>query len=315
MNPAGLIITPDSLDFAAYLAESEPHAKVLPATAWREELIDVVENGNHIYGAKLPWAKTHDLIRFRGGEVTLWQGINGHGKSQLLGMVALGFAAQGESVCIASFEMTPKATLYRMLRQVAQSGNPSSLFANEFIDWLTGKFWIYNQMGSATPEMLAAVIRYCADRLQIKHVVIDSLMRVVKGEDDYNRQKDFVGLLCSLARDYNLHIHLVHHVRKMESEFDVPGKFHSKGSGAITDQVDQVLTVWRNKKKEREIEKLIHNRNVPDEILAKSDALLICDKNRHGDWEGDVKLWFHPVSLQYTANMQRQPIDLMRAIG
>ena len=154
-----LIITPDTIDFRTYMAESEPHAKVLPTDTWREELLDIVANGNQPKGATLPWKKTHDQLRFRGGEVTLWQGINGHGKSQLLGMVCLGFAAQMERVCIASFEMTPRATLHRMMKQAAQNGNPPLSFVDQYLERLTGKLWIYNQLGQATPEMLGAVIR------------------------------------------------------------------------------------------------------------------------------------------------------------
>ncbi len=307
-----LIITPDTIDFQTYMAETEPDAKVLPADTWREELLDLVANGNQLQGATLPWKKTHDQLRFRRGEVTLWQGINGHGKSQLLGMVCLGFAAQMERICIASFEMTPRATLHRMMKQAAQNGNPPLSFVDQYLGWLTGKLWIYNQLGQATPEMLAAVIRYCADKLKIQHVVIDSLMRVVAGEDNYNAQKDFVGRLCSLARDHNIHIHLVHHVRKLEDEKKMPGKFDSKGSGAITDQVDQVLTVWRNKEKQKSLAQITFDKKPPTpEIENQPDAILACDKNRHGDWEGGIGLWYHEASLQYTSDNQRKTIDLL----
>ena len=108
-------------------------------------------------------------------------------------------------------------------------------------------------------------------------------MRVVAGEDNYNAQKDFVGRLCSLARDHNIHIHLVHHVRKLEDEKKMPGKFDSKGSGAITDQVDQVLTVWRNKEKQKTIEQFTFDKKLlTPEIENKPDSILACDKNRHG---------------------------------
>lgn len=303
----------DTFDFRAYMEESEPQAKVLPAETWRDDLIDITKNGNQTSGAMLPWVKTHDKIRFRGGEVTLWQGANGHGKSQLLGMACLGFASQNERVCIASFEMTPKATLYRMMKQAAQNGNPSAEFVDQFLEWVNGKLWIYNQIGQASPEMLAAVIRYCVHKLNIKHIVIDSMMRVVMGEDDYNQQKDFVGKLCNLARDHNVHIHLVHHIRKLADESQVPGKFDSKGSGAITDQVDQVLTVWRNKKKQRDVEKSLRSSGeVSLDLKNEPDALLVCDKNRHGEWEGRITLWYHAQSLQYASDSRGIPIDLMK---
>ncbi|NYT76633.1 AAA family ATPase [Alcaligenaceae bacterium] len=306
------IITPDTFDFRAYMAESEPKAKVLGADTWRDALMASVRNGNKITGAMLPWSVTHDNLRFRGGEVTLWQGINGHGKSQLLGQACLGFANQGEPVCVASFEMKPVSTLNRMLRQVAMNDRPSEKMVNGLMDWAKGKFWLYDQLGTVKPEMIYAVIRYCADKLKIKHIVIDSLMKCVRGEDDYNGQKDFVDMLTGLARDLEVHIHLVHHVRKGENEEKVPGKFDSKGSGAIADQVDQVLTVWRNKKKERAVESLRRQHKEIDlETSDKPDALLICDKNRHGEWEGSVRLWYHHQSLQYVNDKRLQPLNMV----
>lgn len=305
------IITPDSFDFAAYMIESEPKAKVLNASTWHGALLDSVRCGDKITGAKLPWSKTHDHLRFRGGEVTLWQGINGHGKSQLLGQATIGFAAQGEKVCVCSFEMKPVSTLKRMLRQFAMNDKPSEEAVNRLMEWAKSRYWLYDQLGTVRPEMIYAVIRYCADKLKIKHIVIDSLMKCVRGEDDYNGQKDFVDVLTGLARDLDVHIHLVHHVRKGENEEKVPGKFDGKGSGAISDQVDQVLTVWRNKKKERMLEKIVGAKQPIDEETRNApDALLICDKNRHGEWEGRVALWYHPQSLQYTGDNRCMPLDL-----
>lgn len=307
------IITPDTFDFRRYMVETEPQVKVLPIDTWRNQLVDAVKNGSHVTGAKLPWAKTHDHLRFRGGEVTLWQGINGHGKSQLLGQACISFASQGERVCIASFEMKPISTLKRMLRQWVMNDKPGEQAVDQMLEWGKGKFWLYDQLGTVQPEMIYAVIRYCADKLKIKHVVIDSLMKCVRGEDDYNGQKNFVDHLTGLARDLDIHVHLVHHVRKGENEEKVPGKFDGKGSGAISDQVDQVLTVWRNKKKERVIDALIRtHQEIDEKTKSEPDALLMCDKNRHGEWEGRIALWYHPPSLQYTSDNRCIPLDMTR---
>ena len=306
------ILNSGEIDFQAYMAESEPHAKVLAAESWRDDLTKFVEQGETITGATLPWSKTHDLLRFRPGEVTLWQGINGHGKSELLGQACIGFANQNERVCIASFEMKPQSTLKRMLRQTAMNGKPSVAAVNRLFDWSRDRMWLYDQQGTVTPEMLYAVIRYCADRLKIRHMVIDSLMKCVRGEDDYNGQKDFVDMLCTLARDLKMHIHLVHHAKKGEDEDKIPGKFSAKGSGAIVDQVDQMLTVWRNKKKERVVEKELREQGaISDETHDTPDSLLICDKNRHGEWEGRINLWRHAESLQFTADKRRQPLNMI----
>lgn len=310
------IINSSDFDFRAYMAETEPLAKVLPALAWRDDLARSVENGDAITGAKLPWVKTHDLLRFRPGEVTLWQGINGHGKSELLGQACIGFACQAEPVCIASLEMKPQATLKRMLRQTAMNRTPGVQAVDRLIDWSRDRLWLYDQQGTVKPAMLYAVARYCADRLKVRHLVIDSLMKCVRGEDDYNGQKDFVDMLCTLARDLGMHIHLVHHAKKGEDEDKVPGKFSAKGSGAIVDQVDQMLTVWRNKKKERIAEAdLRKNGELSADTLDMPDTVLICDKNRHGEWEGRIQLWRHAESLQFVGDSRRRPIDMIGSLA
>ncbi|MDS1141729.1 AAA family ATPase [Pusillimonas sp. SM2304] len=308
------IITPESFDMAAYMRESEPKVKVLSPLAWRDALVQSTRAGesSELTGARLPWAKTHDMIRFRGGEMSLWQGMNGHGKSQLVGQVMTGFSAQDEPSCIASFEMKPLANLKRMLRQVAMTATPSESAADRFVKWLDKRMWFYDQMGSVRPEMVYAVIRYCAEQLRVKHFMVDSLMKCVQGEDDYNGQKAFVDQLTSLARDYNIHIHLVHHVRKSENEDRPPGKYDAKGTGAIADLVDNFLTVWRNKPKERAVEiELRKNNCVSEDTAAKPDSMIICDKQRHGDWEGRINLWFNRPSLQYTGDRSGRPLEMI----
>ncbi len=77
--------------------------------------------------------------------------------------------------------------------------------------------------------------------LCVQHIFIDSLMKCVKNEDDFNGQKGFIDELTALARDHNVHIHLVHHIRKQASDEVTPNKNDLKGSGSISDQVDNVF--------------------------------------------------------------------------
>ena len=303
-------IDSSDIDFKKYGEDYATHAKVLSPLNWSEELLDYVRNGSRITGATLPWAKTHDFLRFRPGELTIWQGINGHGKSQLLGQACIWFAAQKESVCIASFEMKPVATMHRMLRQASMVSNPSEEFAQKFLKWMDKKIWIYNQLGDCTPEMIYAVVRYCAGELGIKHVVIDSLMKIVQGEDSYNDQKNLVSKLSNLSKDFNVHIHLVHHVRKLENEDKTPNKFDSKGSGAVIDLADQLITIFRNKRKERAMTAKLVSGNVDTKLADEFDAFMTVDKNRHDGHERTYGLGFHSPSLQYTGTNKCVPFDL-----
>jgi len=295
-----LTLSDDTIDFQALANEPTDIERLVSPANFRQDTIDYLTGAGVLHGATLPWGETHDNIRFRPGEVSLWMGMNGHGKSLLTSQVFLDFIHQGQKVCIASFEMKPKATLARMARQAAMSSSPSIAFVNGFIDHAVGKLLMYDKQGNVDAQNLLGIIRYAARKHGIQQFVIDSLMKCVKGEDDYNGQKDFVNSLCSLAQDENLHIHLVHHSRKLADENQLPGKMDAKGSGAIVDQVDQSFVVWRNKKKEEAI-----RAGNKDYDLTKPDAILRCDKNRHGEWEGSIGLYFSQGPLHYARHQGR----------
>ena len=289
-----------------YTVEDEVQAKVYDGSTFRDELIDSFHLPEQIHGAKLPWGSTHFNIRFRTGETTIWAGINGHGKSQLLGMVSLGWIAQGESVLNISLEMKPLATLKRMAIQACMNDQPTDMIINKFMDFMLGAGYVFNHQGNIDPRLIFGTIRYAASK-GIKHVIIDSLMKCVKGVDDYNAQKDFVNQITQLAQQYNVHIHLVHHIRKQENEQKIPNKFDLAGSGAMTDLADQVIIVYRNKQKEHALEKA----PLDKDTQSMPDAVLSIDKNRHGEWEGRIPLWYSPSSKQYLSDSRKQPLDLM----
>lgn len=300
------VIEADDIDWARYMQDSDPAAKVRPASLYIELVKEkLARKGVRPDGALLPWSKTHADVALRPGEVSVWAGINGHGKSILTGQVVLGLMAQQIRCCIASFEMKPETTLGRMVRQASGGDSPSPQFADRFGSWSDSRLWLYDQQGQVDPLRIIAVLRYCHERLKMQHVVIDSLMKVIRGEDDYNGQKDFVDALTAIARDTGMHIHLVHHSKKREDESKAPGKFDLKGSGAISDQVDNVFIVWRNKKKQFDAQAGVL---VDDD---KPDQLLICDKQRNGEWEGRFALWFHAPSQQYVAGSNAGPLEFM----
>lgn len=298
------VIAPD-VDFSAYMEETDHEHKVIKASAYADEVVDYYHGEKRNLGAGMPWNKTHAQVRFRKGEVTLWAGMNGHGKSIILGQTCLGFVAQRQKVCIASMEMKPMITMARICRQASGMIVPDVEFIREFHEITDGWMWLYDQQGTVKAEMMLAVLRYCSDVLGIDHFVIDSLMKCGIGEDDYNKQKWFIDCITSIARDTGMHIHLVAHSRKAKDEYAPPGKMDVKGTGAITDQVDNVMTVWRNKKKEAEMQE-------GDQSSRDSpDALIICDKQRNGEWEGKVGLWFLPSSMQFVENGRDGPMNML----
>lgn len=212
--------------------------------------------------------------------------------SLALGQVLIGFLGQGMGSCIASLEMAPRITLARMCRQYFRVSRPEPELIREFHDSVGKHLCVYDQSGTVTDKKIFAVIRYAAEELGLKHFVLDSLMKCGIAEDDYTGQKMFVDRLCAEAKDTGMHIHLVAHSKKQKDELVPPGKMDVKGAGSMTDQVDNVITWWRNKKKEQA--------DCPDQ--SEPDAMLICDKQRNGEWEGRAAFWFDRVSQNFVEN-------------
>jgi twinkle protein len=283
-------------DFDAYMDArgSEDHANVKTPSNFTDELLAYFEGGDKP-GDCMPWTKTHNNIRFRPCEITIWNGINGHGKSNVLGQVIL-YLLRERKACIASLEMKPVTTLSRMVRQALGGRNPTADFITKFVDHADGKLWLYDQQGTVSAEKIIKVIYYTAEKLGVEHFVVDSLLKCGMGEDDYNGQKKFVDRLCAVAKDTNVHVHLVTHAPKGTNEFERPGKFQVKGTGAIVDQADNCLSVFRNKKKEKEIAE----KGITEELRIIPDCFIGCDKQRNGEWEGSIGLWFDQDSMRYS---------------
>lgn len=299
----------DDIDFGAFMVEPEAKQTVRPASDWAQEVIDRMMLPAEQRGTFLPWKKAAQWFRLRPNELTLWPGINGHGKSLVLNQVMLCAAAQGEKVLVCSMEMRPVLTLERMSRQTTKKRHPTPAQIRGFHSWSDGRMWIYDKVGSVNWKHLLAVCRWAVVNLGITHVVIDSLMRCGVAETDYDGQKAFVDALCSFKNDNPVAVHLVMHSRKKEDEFAPPGKFDAKGTGTITDLADNVMTVWRNKKKEAMRES---GTPMKDDMIRAPDSMVICDKQRNHDWEGKIGLWYHADSMQYVEHgIDPQPMELM----
>jgi twinkle protein len=306
-------LSDDDIDFDSYLAATDSDAKVKQAGVWKEEFEAELISPPVDRSVSLPWGSTIDSFAFRPGEVSVWAGGNGSGKSLMTGQVMLGLIKQNQKICIASFEMKPKITLKRMIRQFAGKSLESNHYVqtptqqkrdayDRFFGFIDNRLWLYDQQGTVNSRMIEAMCHHCATKLSIQHVVIDSLMKCVPGEDSYNEQKDFVDRLTAIARDHDIHIHLVHHIRKLSSEEVRPSKSDLRGSSAITDQVDNVLILWRNKKKQHSMER---GESVDPMI---PDAYLMCEKQRNGEREPWFEFYFHLDSQQFIDRLNGMPM-------
>lgn len=266
-------------------AKTQDPDELKPAQSYVDHVMNLFyPNDTHMSGYDTPFQKTNERIHFRPNELSIWTGINGHGKSQFLGFLMLHLMRQQARVCIASLEMKPERLLMRLTRQVTATAQPSEALIRQAHDWYSDKLWLFDLVGTAKTDRLLDVFRYARQRYGVDVFLLDSMLKCNIADDDYNAQKAFLEQLCDFKNAHPCHVHVVAHPRKGVDENNIPGKLDIKGSGSISDLADNCFTVWRNKDK--------HTTSDPDCVWS-------CHKQRNGEWEGKIALWFDSESFQY----------------
>ena len=228
-------------------------------------------------------------IGFRPGEVTIWTGISSHGKSAILSQVMLEAMELNQRVAIASMEMTGVQTLYRMTCQKCNHPLPLREAIAETNKWMSGKVWIFDVLGNVDTKKLAELMDYSHARYGVHHFVIDSLMKVAVGSEDYDGQRNFLNSLTSFSQRTGSHVHLVAHARKGKDESMSPGKMDISGSGNIINQADNILSVWRNKDKEIKVRE---NKMSEEQERDHPDTKVCCMKQRENGIEFELPFKF-----------------------
>lgn len=262
-------------------------------------------------GYESPWSKSREIIRFRPNELSIWTGTNGHGKSQFLGQVMLSLMQQGAKVCVASLELRPFKFLKRLTIQATAMRNFSQEYARESLQWYGGKLWLVSLYKKDKAKTMMELFEYARQRYGIDVFVIDPFAKLGISQDDYKTQTDFIEGLCDFKEKHNCHIHLVVHPRKGENEFASPNKMDIKGTGTITDLADNCFIVWRNKEKEKAVQKQANGYSLTDkeaEKILMPDVMWRCDKQRDEEGqESALGFWFDNNALQYLEGEHHKP--------
>ncbi|MDL2254340.1 AAA family ATPase [Ruminococcaceae bacterium OttesenSCG-928-I18] len=197
------------------------------------------------------------------GDVTVWTGKRGEGKSTVLSQILLDAIEDGKRVCAYSGELRADRFQYWVDLQAAgpehvkcyddeKSGRTVYFVEKEnrkmIHNWYDGYFWLYDNAITLTDEesTVLKVFERAAKRHDCKVFLIDNLMTVDFGkmnEKDYLlRQTQFINQVAAFANLYNVHVHLVAHPRKTEKITDADDV---SGSGNVTNRVSNVISVKR----------------------------------------------------------------------
>lgn len=292
-----LLLRPTPIEWEKYTLTDDDLAAFVEPRSLVGKISDLIHGRGAKKGVTLPWEWLHDKVRLLPGQVSIWAGINFHGKSTMLRQISLHFARSGEKVCCAFLEEDPETSMAEMAQLALPDVNLRD--SDEYIDiacsWCTGKLWLYNQTQMMSTQRILALIAYAAKEKGCTQFILDSLMRTGLAQDDYEGQRVFVNQLTNYAMQLGVHIHLVHHIVKV-NESEVPGRDSIRGTGAITDQAHHAFIVWRNTNDQKAFD--------------EPDGLLVIAKNRGfrpANYRGKVNMFVHS-SGQFMHRKTDQPM-------
>ena len=259
--------------------------------------------GTHL-GYTTPYKKLGDKLMFRPAEITIWTGASGAGKSQILNDCIPHWVQEGSRICLSSLEMKPVQTLKRLCKQVIGTDRPSEPAIRYALQWLDQGLLLYELTGKQKLEALLEVFDYARAKYGCDQFVIDSLMRLGIASDDYNAQEAVVFQLVDWTIANNVHVHLVAHSRKGEKGGGPQETEDIKGAMEIGANAFNILSVWRNRKHEEALQKAESDEERAA-LMEKPGVILNVAKQRNGDFEGKVGLWFDQQTYRYHSSHDR----------
>ena len=114
------VLPSDLESIKKYLAPPAEAAHIKPASTWVDSVVDAITNpSQESNGVPIQYLNYQDNLRFRLGEVTIWAGANGHGKSLILNQFVLWSMNDIKSLVISP-EMPVAKTMQRMVYQATR---------------------------------------------------------------------------------------------------------------------------------------------------------------------------------------------------
>ncbi|KAK2820651.1 hypothetical protein Q5P01_023610 [Channa striata] len=230
------------------------HKSIVSFKQLREDVYGELVNTEQVAGVK--WTRFLELNRIlkghRKGELTVFTGATGSGKTTFISEVALDLCMQGVNTLWGSFEINNVRLAKIMLTQFAMQRLEENL---EQYDFWADKFeelplYFMTFHGQQNIKTVLDTMQHAVYLYDINHVIIDNLQFMMGQEnlsvDKFAVQDHIIGAFRKFATNSSCHVTLIIHPRKEEDdrELQTASIF---GSAKASQEADNVLILQEKK--------------------------------------------------------------------
>lgn len=214
---------------------------------------------------------------FRLGELSVWTGKSGQGKSTLLSQLILSTINQGYKVCAYSGELINEQFQHWLILQACGIDHlikkydplkmcdvyiPEENAKRQIRKWFKQKIYLYNNEFTGQDNNILNVFKIANKKYGCKVFLVDNLMTAKYDynakESYYIQQSGFVGELVRFAKTNNVHVHLIAHPKKTQGDVS---KEDISGTMDITNRADNVFSVNRDEETNSTLVSILKNRS------------------------------------------------------
>ncbi|XP_047464099.1 twinkle protein, mitochondrial [Mugil cephalus] len=230
------------------------HKSIVSFKQLREDVYGELINRDQVAGVK--WTRFPELNKIlkghRRGELTVFTGPTGSGKTTFISELALDLCTQGVNTLWGSFEINNVRLAKIMLTQFAMQKLEENL---EQYDFWADKFeelplYFMTFHGQQNIKTVLDTMQHAVYLYDINHVIIDNLQFMMGQEnlsvDKFAVQDHIVGVFRKFATNSGCHVTLIIHPRKEEDdrELQTASIF---GSAKASQEADNVLILQEKK--------------------------------------------------------------------
>ncbi|KAM3859627.1 twinkle mtDNA helicase [Diretmus argenteus] len=230
------------------------HESIVSFKQLREDVYGELANSEQVAGVK--WSRFPELNRIlkghRKGELTVFTGPTGSGKTTFISEMALDLCMQGINTLWGSFEINNVRLAKIMMTQFAMQRLEENL---EQYDYWADKFeelplYFMTFHGQQNIKRVLDTMQHAVYLYDINHVIIDNLQFMMGQEnlkvDKFAVQDHIIGAFRKFATNSSCHVTLIIHPRKEEDdrELQTASIF---GSAKASQEADNVLILQEKK--------------------------------------------------------------------